>query len=82
MEYFKNQKMCKTEYAVKLGKMVDEKPGFVVSTTFCPYCSKAKKVFDYYKIPHSEILLDNLDYQEQEEYSNCIYGDDPRRSVP
>ena len=38
--------------------MIGEKPAFVVSTTYCPYCNKAKSLLNRYGIEHKEILLD------------------------
>ena len=42
-------------------KMVNEKPGFVVSTTYCPYCNKAKSLLNRYNIQHDEVMLDKLE---------------------
>lgn len=51
-----------------------EKTGFVVSTTYCPYCNKAKSLLDRNNIEHSELVLDTLNPNDQMELANCIYG--------
>ena len=38
--------ICKTQYLERLNTMMAEKQALVVSTTYCPYCTKAKKLLD------------------------------------
>jgi glutaredoxin len=45
MEFF-GYPICKDEYADKLKQYVTDKPAFVVSTTYCPYCNKAKSLLE------------------------------------
>ncbi|CDW87952.1 glutaredoxin 3 [Stylonychia lemnae] len=77
MDFF-GYPVCKEEYAQRLREMIAEKTAFVVSTTYCSYCNKAKSLLDRNKIEHSEILLDTLNANDQMEISNCIYGRNPR----
>ena len=52
--------ICKDEYAEKLKNFVTSKPAFVVSTTYCPYCNKAKSLLKSQGIEHNEMMLDEL----------------------
>ena len=56
--------ICKDEYAQYLKEKVTQKPGFVVSTTYCPYCNKAKSLLDKYGVAHDELVLDELNPKE------------------
>ena len=56
--------VCKEEYMQKLQGMVSQKPAFVVSTTYCPYCNKAKSLLNRYGIQHEEMMLDELEGME------------------
>lgn len=52
--------VCKEEYAQALKQKLAEKTGLVVSTTYCPYCNKAKSLLDRNSIEHSELVLDTM----------------------
>lgn len=73
MNFF-NAPVCKEEYLKKLQNLVNKKPAFVVSTTYCPYCNKAKSLLNRFGIEHDEIMLDELEGMDQMEMANCIYG--------
>jgi glutaredoxin len=67
--------ICKQEVAEKLQQEMNKEPAFVVSSTHCPYCNKAKNVLKKYGIGHHEIMLDKIQPQSfQEDVANCIYG--------
>jgi len=53
----------------------------VISTTYCPYCTKAKRVLDAHNVSYNELMLDELMGEEQMDAANCIYGSE-RRFVP
>jgi len=53
----------------------------VFSTTYCPYCTKAKKLLEKNEVEYTEIMLDEISGVDQMEVANCIYGED-RRFVP
>jgi len=57
MDYF-GYPVCKEEYANRLKEKITAKPGFVVSSTFCPYCNKAKSLFDSKGVAYDELMLD------------------------
>ena len=54
--------------------MMEEKPGLVISTTYCPYCNKAKKLLEKYNIGHQELVLDKMNPNDSMEIANCVYG--------
>lgn len=66
--------VCKEAYAQKLYEKLNQKPAFVVSATYCSYCNKAKALLNRQGIEHTEIMLDELNREDQIEYSNCLYG--------
>ena len=78
MDFFGGQPVCKPEYFEKLKQLVNKKPAFVVSTTYCPYCNKAKSLLNRYGIEHEEMMLDELHGNDQVEFANCIYGRNQR----
>jgi glutaredoxin len=41
-----------------------EKAALVVSTTYCPYCNKAKALLNRNNIEHTEIMLDSMNPNE------------------
>ena len=51
MDFF-GYPICKEEYANMLKEKLAEKPGLIISTTYCPYCNKAKSLLDRYNISH------------------------------
>lgn len=73
--------VCKPAYSKRLSELISEKQATVFSTTYCPYCTKAKKLLDKNNVGYNEIMLDEISGQDQMEVANCIYGDD-RRFVP
>ncbi len=73
MDFF-GYPLCKQEYADKLKKMMEEKPALVISTTYCPYCNKAKSLLNRYNIGTQELVLDNMNPNESMEIANCVYG--------
>jgi glutaredoxin len=44
----------------RLQQIFAEKPATVVSTTYCPYCTKAKKLLEQNKVEYKEIMLDEI----------------------
>ena len=38
--------ICKPAYAARLTEIIAERQATVFSTTYCPYCTKAKKLLD------------------------------------
>ena len=52
--------ICKPYYLERLNQIVNEKQAVVVSTTYCPYCTKAKKLLDQNNIEYREIMLDEI----------------------
>ena len=73
--------ICKPAFAKRLTEIISEKQATVFSTTYCPYCTKAKKLLDKNQVSYNEIMLDEISGTDQMEVANCIYGDD-RRFVP
>ena len=55
-------------------RIFNSKPATVISTTYCTYCTKAKRVLDKSEVPYNEVLLDKLKREDQVEVANCIYG--------
>ena len=51
---------CKPYYLERLNQIVNEKQATVVSTTYCHYCTKAKKLLDQNQIEYKEIMLDEM----------------------
>lgn len=70
--------ICKEEYAQSLREKMAEKTAFVVSTTYCSYCNKAKSLLQRNNIEHNEIMLDTLEATDQMEIANCLYGRNQR----
>ena len=66
--------VCKEEYAEMLRQKMSEKAGLVISTTYCPYCNKAKSLLNRYNIQHSEMMLDEMNPNDSMEIANCVYG--------
>jgi glutaredoxin len=67
--------------AERLQKLVTQNPATVISTTYCPYCTKAKRVLDAASVSYKELMLDEIQGEEQMDAANCIYGKG-RRFVP
>ena len=38
--------ICKPKYQDKLNQIIKAKQATVISTTYCPFCTKAKKILD------------------------------------
>jgi glutaredoxin 3 len=53
---------------------MEEKAALVISTTYCPYCNKAKALLNRYGIGHSELMLDDMNPNDSIEIANCVYG--------
>ncbi len=66
--------ICKEEYKEMLAKKMEEKPALVISTTYCPYCNKAKSLLNRYGIGHNEMMLDDMNPNDSIEIANCVYG--------
>lgn len=77
MDFF-GYPVCKENYAQALREQMAEKPAFVVSTTYCGYCNKAKNLLARNNVEHKELMLDHLDPNDQMEIGNCLYGNKPR----
>ena len=73
--------LCKPKYMERLSEIINSRQATVISTTYCPYCTKAKKTLDANKIKYQEIMLDEIYGEDQLEVANCIYGEE-RRFVP
>lgn len=73
--------ICKPAYSARLAEIIAEKQATVFSTTYCPYCNKAKKLLDKNGVGYTELMLDEISGVDQMEVANCIYGED-RRFVP
>ena len=43
-----------------LSKMMQEKSSLVISTTTCPYCTKAKRLLDMNQVGYKEVLIDEV----------------------
>jgi glutaredoxin 3 len=54
----------------------------VFSTTYCGYCTKAKKLLKQNEVPYDEIMIDELVSQDAEDLSNCLFKDGENRFVP
>ena len=52
--------MCKPAYSKRLTEIITEKQATVFSTTYCPYCTKAKKLLDKNSVAYNEIMLDEI----------------------
>ena len=52
--------MCKPHMKEKLTALVQSNPATVISATFCPYCTKAKRVLDTAKVEYKELMLDEI----------------------
>ena len=74
--------ICKPAYSARLAEIIAEKQATVFSTTYCPYCTKAKKLLDKNSVEYTEVMLDEISGADQMEVANCIYGQDERRFVP
>lgn len=66
--------ICKEQYANMLKQKMEEKVALVISTTYCPYCNKAKSLLNRYGITHSEMMLDEMNPDDSMEIANCVYG--------
>jgi glutaredoxin 3 len=70
--------MCKPQYLERLQQIFSEKQATVVSTTYCGYCNKAKKLLEKEGVEFREIMLDEIYGEDQMEVANCIYGKSQR----
>ncbi len=68
--------ICKPAYSARLTEIISSKQATVFSTTYCPYCTKAKKLLDKNEVEYTEVMLDEISGADQMEVANCIYGDD------
>ena len=46
----------------------------VFSSSYCPYCPKAKELLKRNQVGFTEITLDHLNPNDQMEIANCIFG--------
>jgi glutaredoxin len=66
--------VCKDEFKALLEKKMEDQPALVISTTYCPYCKKAKALLNRYGIGHNEMMLDGMNPNDSIEIANCVYG--------
>ena len=52
--------MCKEQYKTLLTERLNQETATVFSSSYCPYCPKAKDLLNRYKIGHTEVVLDHL----------------------
>lgn len=52
--------ICKPKYLERLSEIMTEAPATVISTTYCPYCTKAKKLLESNEVKYQEIMLDEI----------------------
>ena len=52
--------VCKPAFAKRLSEILHEKQATVFSTTYCPYCNKAKALLQKNEVGYNEIMLDEL----------------------
>ena len=52
--------MCKEQYKTLLLERMKEEPATVFSSSYCPYCPKAKDLLKRNKIGHTKIIMDHL----------------------
>merc|ERR1712107_378657 len=61
-----------------MDKKIAEKPVFVISKSYCPFCVKAKKVLKKYNIPADKIEImeieNDADCNEIQDYMKQITG--------
>ena len=46
----------------------------VFSSSYCPYCPKAKELLTKNNVGFTEVILDQLNPNDQMEIANCIFG--------
>lgn len=51
---------CDPKYLEKLQQLIGAKQATVFSTTYCPYCTKAKNLLQKHLIDYNEIMLDEM----------------------
>ena len=66
--------MCKEEYKTLLLERLKEETATVFSSSYCPYCPKAKELLKKNNVGHTEIMMDHLNPNDQMEIANCIFG--------
>ena len=66
--------MCKEQYKTMLFDLMAEGTATVFSSSFCPYCPKAKELLNRNRVGFTEITLDHLNPNDQMEIANCIFG--------
>ena len=52
--------ICKPVYQKRLQEILNSKQATVFSTTYCPFCVKAKAILDQNDIEYSEVMLDEI----------------------
>lgn len=59
--------LCKAEYLERLEKLMTDKQATVFSTTYCGYCTKAKKLLSTNQVEYNEIMLDEMQPDQAQE---------------
>ena len=52
--------MCKEQYKTLLKDLMAENTATVFSSSYCPYCPKAKELLERNKVGFTEVILDQL----------------------
>lgn len=82
LQYGPFSSTCSLKFLEGLQKLMAKKQATVFSTTYCGYCTKAKKLLTQNEVDYSEIMLDEMHPGDAEELVNCIYGAKEQRTVP
>ena len=64
--------------------MINEKQATVISTSYCPYSIKTRRLLERHEVEYNDILLDRLYGEDQMEVANCLFGKESneKRTVP
>ena len=57
---------CPAQYLDKLQNIMNLKQATVFSTTYCSYCTKAKKLLQNNEIAYNEVMLDEMQQEDAE----------------
>lgn len=51
---------CQAKYSEELMQIIKSRQATLISTTYCGYCTKAKRLLQQNDIQYNEIMLDRL----------------------
>ena len=72
---------CHPKYKQLLKEKIESTESLMISSTYCPYCTKAKKILDKNDVKYDEINMDKYMKGDVDAISECVWEGE-QRGVP